>query len=156
MSEFPPDPGGVFASDIHRRVAAHLPVPAEDPIGLAELQRRLAEDVYTPHIEHEAVLAQILDELAEAGYASYLSGAEGWRLLKAGLSGLSGPALTEVDLDGNRREPPPLEGPRLKEAEQQQERIAAEDEAIEEAALANAVTVAEEQLEAAKQAAGVG
>ena len=31
------DPGGVFASDAHRRVMAHLPNPDDDPMPVADL-----------------------------------------------------------------------------------------------------------------------
>jgi hypothetical protein len=162
VSNYPPDPGGVFASDHHRRVAAHLPLPGEDTISVDELIARLNGDAFTALGEStQPEVKAILDDLSEADYARYLEGTKGWRLLKAGLEALTGPALTDVEeIDGvpTRIEPPPLEGARLEEAEAQQARIAEEDDAIEKGAAAAAVDIAKEQLavaEAAAQKAGV-
>ena len=161
MSNFPPDPGGVFASDYHRRVAAHLPLPSDDAITVDELLQRLDADAHTGlsyRDEDRDPLVRILDDLQETGEAKYLDGSAGWRMTKAGLGRLSGPALTDVqEVDGElvRVEPAPLEGPKLKEAEEQTKRIEAEDAEIEERAKSNAVEVAEQQLAEAKKAAGV-
>lgn len=141
MPDFPPDPGGVFPSDVHRRVAANLPLPGEEPLGLEALLGQLHADVYTPISQQERdTLEQVLAELAELGFAKELT--TGWRQLKAGLEALSGPALTETYFEGEdrkRREPVPLEGAKLEEAEAQQARIAEEDAAAIEAAKEEAV-----------------
>lgn len=159
MSNYPPDPGGVFASDYHRRVAAHLPLPSEDAVTVADLLHRLDSDAYVGlGAGSEEDVRRILDDLGEDGDAKYQEGQAGWRLLKAGLERLTGPALTEVrEVDGElvRVEPPPLEGPKLQEAKAQTKRIEAEDAEIEERVLANSVKVAEDQLAEAKKAAGV-
>jgi hypothetical protein len=159
VSNYPPDPGGVFASDYHRRVAAHLPLPDEDAIGVGDLLERLDSDAYAAFTgSNEGEVRGVLDDLSESGDANYLEGAAGWRLLKAGLDRLTGPALTDVEeVDGElvRVEPPPLDGPRLEEAEAQTRRIEAEDAETEEKALGAAVTEAETRLADAKKAAGV-
>lgn len=98
MPNYPPDPGGIFASDYHRRVMAHMPLPKEDAASLDELLQRLHSDAYTALWYTEAdqqALAAILDDLQEVGQAKYLDGSAGWRMTKAGLDGLTGPALTE-------------------------------------------------------------
>lgn len=147
MPNYPPDPGGVFSSDVHRRVAAHLPVPGEDPASAEQILARVVEDVYTPIGEGDIVaLERVLQELAVDGLAKELS--QGWRLLKAGLGSLSGPAMTEV-VDGQAVEPPPLQGVRLEEAEAQQRRIAEEDAEIEARGRADRVATAREELAAA-------
>jgi hypothetical protein len=157
VSDYPPDPGGVFASDYHRRVAAHLPVPAEDPVSVDDLVARLDGDVFTGlGSPSRLMVTSILDDLSETGDVKFLTGAEGWRLLKAGLEKLTGPALTTIEvIDGEPTmvEPPPLDGPKLEEAEAQQQRIADEGDATEKAALTAAVERAKEQLAAAEDAA---
>lgn len=156
QSNYPPDPGGVFASDYHRRVAAHLPLPGTETITVADLLERVVADAYNGIGDNDdEALRRILDDLSEAGYAKYLDGTAGWRLLKAGLDALSGPALTmlaEVDGEVQRVEPPPMGGAPLVEAEAQQQRIAKEDDAIEKAAIDAAVSDARNQLEAAEAA----
>lgn len=155
-ADYPPDPGGVFASDYHRRVAAHLPVPAEDPISIGDLMARLTEDAYTGLGAEEGKVVAILDDLAESSFAKFLTGAEGWRLLKGGLDALSGPALTDAEeIDGKlvRVEPGPLEGKKLEEAEAQQKRIAEEGDEAERTAAGLAVERAREALAAAEATA---
>jgi hypothetical protein len=48
MSDYPPDLGGAFASDAHRRVMAHLPNPDDDPITVEDLiTKRINRDPHT-------------------------------------------------------------------------------------------------------------
>jgi hypothetical protein len=100
VSNYPPDPGGVFASDYHRRVAAHTPLPEEDAITAEELLERLHGDSYTGlwyRDEDREPLALILDDLQQSGYVRHLDGSDGWKLTADGLGCLAGPALTEVN-----------------------------------------------------------
>jgi hypothetical protein len=151
MSNYPPDPGGVFASDVHRRVAAHLPVAAEEPISVEDLLVRLQEDVYTQISDADRVaLESVLTQLAASGHVKELKA--GWRLTKAGLDCLTGPALTQltvVDGESVLVEPPPLEGAALEEAESQQARIRDEDLEIEQRGKVERVKNAEDELAAA-------
>lgn len=209
MANYPPDPGGVFASDMHRRVTAHLPTPDGDAVTVDELLARLHDDAYTGFSYREEdiePLRRVLDDLQGDGLAIYLDGTAGWRMTDEGLAKLSGPALTELATaedvrarvaahltevaadearaadeepgtveeptdaaidaaitageeagtiaigdDGLARfEPLPLTGSRLDEAEQQTERIKAEDAAIEKRAVDRAVAEAQEQLQEAE------
>jgi hypothetical protein len=154
VQNYPPDPGGVFASDYHRRVAAHLPVPDDDPVEVEDLLERLDEDVYTPIDALDRVaLEAVLTELAASKDAKELKA--GWRLAAAGLAKLTGPALTElVSVEGElvRAEPPPMEGVRLEEAEAQTRRVEVEDAEIEQRGKVRRLELAEEELAAAKAA----
>ena len=50
---YAPDPGGVFASDAHRRVMAHLPNPDDEPLTAADLiAGRINRD---PHALHTSM-----------------------------------------------------------------------------------------------------
>ena len=100
------DPAGVFPSDAHRRVLAHLPVPGDDPTAVDALLARMATDGQTDFAEAED-LRDVLEELANAGDATGTKA--GWRMSKAGFEKLTGPIANE---------PPPLEGAALEEAEQ--------------------------------------
>lgn len=114
-NDLAPDPGAVFASDLHRRVLAHLSTPSEDigwePIALVA---RIAPDVNTPipaapglSIDFEAEadgLVEILEDLKADGYARrHRNGA--WQMTDKGFEAITGP---------NGNEPPPdapVEGP---------------------------------------------
>jgi hypothetical protein len=139
-------------------VAAHLPLPDEDAAGVDELLRRLDGDTATGlsyREEDREPLARILDDLQDSGDAKHLDGSDGWRMTKAGLGKLTGPALTDVsEVDGElqRVEPAPLEGPKLEEAEAQQDRIAEEDAAGDEKAATARVKAAQAELDAAEAA----
>lgn len=82
------DPGGVFASDAHRRVLAHLPIPSEDPMDNETFLSRVATDdgyEYAGQDEVEDVLA----DLEADGHAKQLN--DGWRQTKKGLEALQAP-----------------------------------------------------------------
>jgi hypothetical protein len=138
---YPPDPGGVFASDTHRRVAGNLPLPDEPPISLEDLLGRVDDDAHTLVPDVDA-LAQVLAELASSGHAKELKA--GWRLSAGGLSTLAGPIANE---------PPPLEGKALEDAEAANAAMAEEGARIEGERASARVEHAEEELEAAKAAA---
>jgi len=140
-----PDPGGIFRSDVHRRVAAHLPLPDEDPKSAEAMLERLHDDASTPLVldgegdlgELEGVLASLVaDEWAEQGK-------EGFRLTAGGLDKLTGPVANE---------PPPLKGPRLAAAEALDAELTEEEEAGEQRAKEEAVQRAKDQLAEAEAA----
>lgn len=111
-----PDPGGQFASDVHRRVAAHLHSDEEE-MGwpLVGLLHRLAEDHATPlppnvslsdeggteifvpdYVAGAAQLKAVLDDLVADGLAS--EAAEGvWVLTEDGYALLTGPIAHEPE-----------------------------------------------------------
>lgn len=87
------DPGGVFESDAHRRVLAHLPLPGDDPTSVADLLERMLPDGATDFVD-ENELADVLDDLAASGYAG--STKVGWKQTKKGLDALNAPVPEEV------------------------------------------------------------
>jgi hypothetical protein len=102
MSSYRPDPGGIFASDTHRRVLGHLPLPDADALALQgpggpkahrhSLGHRISGDA---HHELQTVedLEAVLHELEADGLASQLK--SGWRMTKAGLDALNAPLPQE-------------------------------------------------------------
>jgi hypothetical protein len=109
-----PDPGGVFLSDEHRRVLAHLPVPeADEGISLDELIARMGPDRQTAFTDSE-LLHEVVQDLVDEGDAK---GTTHFKMTKGGFERLTGPALTMIDEEGERVEPPPLEGEALVAAE---------------------------------------
>lgn len=86
-----PDPGGIFDSDAHRRVLAHLPLPSEDRTKVIPFIGRVAEDVYTDITEVE--LVSILGDLDTDEYAS--QDESGWKMTQEGLNALTGPNLED-------------------------------------------------------------
>jgi hypothetical protein len=79
------DPGGVFASDTHRRTLAHL---TSDAMSLEDLYTRMIPDASTD-FDDEAELAEVLSDLEADGYASET--AAGWKQTKRGLDALNAP-----------------------------------------------------------------
>lgn len=137
---YAPDPGGIFRSDVHRRVAGHLPLPdAADGIGKAALFLRLGPDPHSP-LPSEVALEQVLDDLrldalaveTEDGY---------WRQTGDGTAALTGPIANE---------PPPLAGPALEAAEAADAERRAEDEAVVEQAERDQVERLKAELEEAE------
>lgn len=103
---YAPDPGGVFASDTHRRVLGYLPQPDDPPIQLADtsllplreltrvsLAHRISADPYHG-LQHVDELAAVLADLEDDGYAAESKG--GWRQTKKGLEALNAPVPDEV------------------------------------------------------------
>jgi hypothetical protein len=88
---YPPDPGGVFASDAHRRVMAHLPNPDDDPITLADLiVERINPDPHTlAHFDTATELEEVLKDLEADGHAKELK--HGWKNTSDGFDALTGP-----------------------------------------------------------------
>lgn len=80
------DPGGVFASDIHRRVLGHLPPPEDPAITVAYLFVRLAPDHHTP-IYDEVGLEGVLLDLEAEGYATQTEA--GWSASPEGSKALT-------------------------------------------------------------------
>ena len=108
MAEGPPDPGGQFASDLHRRVAGHLPGPkdalyrAHKSVDLAgtvtvgDLLIRLAPDPHTPvGMEDEEELHDVLMDLEADGLVSLKN--DEWKLTKEGAELLNGPIANEPE-----------------------------------------------------------
>ncbi len=88
---YPADPGGNFASDVHRRTLAHLSVPGGDPTNVETLVERMAPDASTDLDEAEAV--EVLEDLEADGDASQSE--DGWKQTKAGHKVLTGPIATD-------------------------------------------------------------
>jgi len=117
-AEYRPDPGGVFASDVHRRVAAHI-YAEEEGTGwpVLGLLHRLAEDHATPlppvheevgvpdYVEGLARLEAVLADLKSDGVAA--NDGEVWVLTQKGLDLLTGPIANEPEPDA------PVEGPAM-------------------------------------------
>jgi hypothetical protein len=167
---FPVDPGGVFASDLHRRVLAFLPhddgdEATLDAIDVPLLISRLHEDPDSlrksgkaPNVELVAWtpgdLLPILEQLAADSYAYQTEATDEapqrWTASEAGIAALNGPALThaEKQADGSTLmvEPPPMEGARLEQAEAVNEAAAAEVEDYERRAAAERLERAKAEL----------
>lgn len=84
---YPDDPGGVFASDVHRRVMANAPNPDDDPLSTEQLlEQRIALD---DHLEVDAdELEDVLADLEADGHVKKLK--DGWKNTPAGFAALTG------------------------------------------------------------------
>lgn len=82
------DPGGVFASDVHRRVMANVPNPDEDPLSVdGLLEERVAND---DHLDIDAAeLGEVLSDLEADGHVKQLK--DGWKNTPDGFAALTGP-----------------------------------------------------------------
>lgn len=80
------DPGDVFASDAHRRVLAHLPVPGDDPMDSGALFDRMVPDVGSDFAD-EAEVGEVLKDLEADGHATELKA--GWKQTKRGHDALN-------------------------------------------------------------------
>jgi hypothetical protein len=85
------DPGGVFASDAHRRVMAHLPNPDQDPVSVEDLiTQRVNRDPHAlAHFSDATEVAEVLKDLESDGHAKKLK--DGWKNTPAGFEALTGP-----------------------------------------------------------------
>lgn len=88
--EYPADPGGVFASDAHRRVLGHVPIPDDNPMLTEALQLRLGPDQHTGFNDDLEALEQVLGDLHAAGYVEGGPSA-GWKMKQEGLDALCAP-----------------------------------------------------------------
>lgn len=88
---YSPDPGGIFASDAHRRVMAHLPNPDDDPVTAADLVAgRINKDPHTlAHFDNADEVVDVLKDLESDGYAKHLK--HGWKNTEDGFDLLTGP-----------------------------------------------------------------
>lgn len=88
---YPNDPGGVFVSDAHRRVMAHLPNPDDDPVSVEDLIAvRINKDPHTlEHFDSSSEVADVLADLEADGHAKQLK--DGWKNTPAGFDALTGP-----------------------------------------------------------------
>jgi hypothetical protein len=87
-----PDPGGAFASDVHRRVQSNLPNPDQDPQTVEELLAgRIANDDYLEVDEDE--LLDALKDLEADGHATETK--QGWKNTKSGFTLLTAPPSEE-------------------------------------------------------------
>jgi hypothetical protein len=93
---YSPDPGGVFASDAHRRVMAHLPNPDDDPISVEDLiTERINRDPHTlAHFDAADEVAEVLEDLQADGHAKKLK--DGWKNTADGFDLLTGPPSETV------------------------------------------------------------
>lgn len=80
------DPGGVFASDAHRRVLGHL--LQDDAQSVEGLLDRIGPDVGSDFDDTDE-LTEVLEDLEADGFAS--KSQQGWKLLKKGLDALTAP-----------------------------------------------------------------
>lgn len=114
------DPGGIFDSDTHRRVLAHILEPGEEPISVENLLARMLSDGPTQFTDIEE-LRQVCDELVDDGDAERVEG--DYLMTSQGLQKLNDPLPNE---------PPPLEGEALEAAEQANQEMREEEEKLEE------------------------
>lgn len=92
---YPADPGGNFASDVHRRVMCAVANPDQDPTDLDEVINRVAAD---EHCNVEAgEVSEVLADLEADGDVRSKGG--GWQNTKSGFEVLSGP----IAADGGRK-----------------------------------------------------
>lgn len=89
-----PDPGGIFASDTHRRVLGHLPLPGDDPSDVTALGYRISGDAHHG-LAHVDELSEVLEDLEADGHATQLK--DGWRLTKGGLDALNADVPDQPD-----------------------------------------------------------
>jgi|GEM_PF-6248457 len=91
---YPPDKGGNFDSDVHRRVLGHLSTPKEK-VGWtpAALLERMAPDNDTA-LAGEDELLKVLEELKASGLAVVHEG-NVWQQTKEGFALLTGPIANE-------------------------------------------------------------
>jgi hypothetical protein len=120
MSNYPPDPGGIFESDAHRHLAGHLPAPSEDPVSLAALVERVHADPVLALVD-ESGLVLLLEHLANSGHTKGSKSNSLWRQTDSGSEALSGPIANE---------PPPLKGAALKAAEEADAELRAVEEQV--------------------------
>jgi hypothetical protein len=99
MPDYPPDPGGRFASDAHRRVMAHLPNPEDDPVLVADLiVTGINRDPHThAHFKDADQVAAVLEDLKTDGYAKKLK--SGWKNTADGFEALTGPPDETTAMD---------------------------------------------------------
>lgn len=93
---YSPDPGGVFASDAHRRVMAHLPNPQDDPVSIEDLIiGRINHDPHTlSHFDSADDVLGVLRDLEADGYAKELK--SGWKNTAEGFDVLIGPPTAKA------------------------------------------------------------
>ncbi len=92
---YKPDPGENFASDVHRRVLAHLSLPGEKfGFEVEPLTNRLAQDGGTPDLTAPEV-EKVLGELEAEGYA--VAHGSVWQQTTAGSELLAGPIANEPE-----------------------------------------------------------
>lgn len=101
---YAPDPGGVFASDTHRRVLGHL--SQSDPIDLHPLGHRISAD--PDHgLSTVEELEEVLTSLKADGFASQSK--DGWKMTQKGFDAITGPNANEPT-PGGPAEPALLRG----------------------------------------------
>lgn len=93
---YSPDPGGIFASDAHRRVMAHLPNPDDEALSVDDLiLERVNQDPHTlAHFDDAAEVLEVLKDLEADGHAKELK--SGWKNTAQGFDALTGPPSTEA------------------------------------------------------------
>ena len=83
-----PDPGGAFATDVHRRVMAALPNPDDSAQTVEELvEGRIADDDHLDADQTE--VEDALQDLEADGHATQSK--SGWKNTKSGFELLTGP-----------------------------------------------------------------
>lgn len=96
MAAYRSDPGGVFDSDTHRRVLAHLPLPADAPTSVVDLAHRIGPDAVHHKISSIEELVDVLKELEADGYAVL---GDGWKMTDDGFDALTAPLPEDDDED---------------------------------------------------------
>lgn len=86
-SEYPPDPGGQFDSDVHRRVQAAVGNYGEEKTDLDEVLRRVAADTQLDLSAEE--VEEVLADLEAAGHSKQTK--DGWQNTADGFKLLTGP-----------------------------------------------------------------
>lgn len=104
---YAPDKGGIFGSDVHRRIQANVPSPDETPLSVADLiTQRINND---PHLllqltDPNEVVA-VLKELEAEGHAKQDKQGR-WQNTADGFAALTGPV---VEADGTQPAPAMLD-----------------------------------------------
>jgi hypothetical protein len=103
------DPGGIFASDAHRRILGHLATPdATYGWEVTPLLARVGPDPHTPFDQgDESGISTVLNDLASEGYAKCHEGGV-WVMTQAGFDALAGPIANEPGPGAAPSAPAPL------------------------------------------------
>jgi CRP-like cAMP-binding protein len=88
-----PDPGGIFASDAHRRTQGVIPAPDADSLSEDGVVARVDNDDYNDLDADE--VNEVLQDLEASGYVTQADGS--WAATERGYDLLTGPPAEERD-----------------------------------------------------------
>lgn len=91
MTDFAPDPGGIFASDAHRHVLGHLPTPDSEYGWSNEV---LALRLHPSLSVYGGEFLPILADLEAAGFVEEPV-PSAWRMTQKGYEAITGPIANE-------------------------------------------------------------